>query len=122
MESAWTLNGCYPLIMADETKDGKDLPGTNYHYNGAKQESFLHLESTENLDAAGLGKKKVSTFWKATVWDTQRTCLDKHMTGLCHEWQAFWGEVFNISEQCGATLPAAKRQKQTNKNKTKHLL
>ncbi|XP_019718752.1 zinc finger MYM-type protein 1 isoform X1 [Hippocampus comes] len=48
-------------IIADETKDVKKKEQISivlrYYYNGAIQESFLHFESTEKLDAAGLSEK-----------------------------------------------------------------
>ncbi|XP_076841026.1 zinc finger MYM-type protein 1-like [Brachyhypopomus gauderio] len=48
-------------IVADETKDVKKKEQISlvlrYYYNGAIQESFLHFESTEKLDAAGLSDK-----------------------------------------------------------------
>lgn len=48
-------------IMADETKDVKKKEQISlvlrYYYNGVIQESFLHFESAEKLDAAGLSEK-----------------------------------------------------------------
>ncbi|KAF3853893.1 hypothetical protein F7725_014581 [Dissostichus mawsoni] len=48
-------------IMADETKDVKKKEQISlvvrYYFNGAIQESFLHFESAERLDAAGLTEK-----------------------------------------------------------------
>lgn len=48
-------------IMADETKDVKKTEQIylvlRYYFNGAVQESFLHFESAERLDAAGLTNK-----------------------------------------------------------------
>uniref|UniRef100_A0A672I3S2 TTF-type domain-containing protein n=1 Tax=Salarias fasciatus TaxID=181472 RepID=A0A672I3S2_SALFA len=48
-------------IIADETKDVKGKEQISlvlrYYYNGAIQESFLHFESAEKLDAAGLSGK-----------------------------------------------------------------
>ncbi|XP_040890423.1 zinc finger MYM-type protein 1-like isoform X2 [Toxotes jaculatrix] len=48
-------------IIADETKDVKKKEQISivlrYYYSGAIQESFLHFESTEKLDAAGLSEK-----------------------------------------------------------------
>uniref|UniRef100_A0A671TYV4 TTF-type domain-containing protein n=1 Tax=Sparus aurata TaxID=8175 RepID=A0A671TYV4_SPAAU len=48
-------------IMADETKDVKKTEQISlvlrYYFNGAVQESFLHFESAERLDAAGLTNK-----------------------------------------------------------------
>uniref|UniRef100_A0A3B3T0S8 DUF4371 domain-containing protein n=1 Tax=Paramormyrops kingsleyae TaxID=1676925 RepID=A0A3B3T0S8_9TELE len=50
-------------IMADETKDiskREQISFTlRYYYNGAIKESFLHFESAERLDAAGLTGKIV---------------------------------------------------------------
>lgn len=49
--------------MADETKDiskREQISFTlGYYYNGAIKESFLHFESAERLDAAGLTGKIV---------------------------------------------------------------
>ncbi len=47
-------------IMADETKDTKKKEQISfvlrYYYQGAVKESFLHFESADQLDAAGLTK------------------------------------------------------------------
>uniref|UniRef100_A0A3B3RJL6 DUF4371 domain-containing protein n=1 Tax=Paramormyrops kingsleyae TaxID=1676925 RepID=A0A3B3RJL6_9TELE len=48
-------------IMSDETKDTKKKEQISfvlrYYYQGAVKESFLHFESADQLDAAGLTKK-----------------------------------------------------------------
>lgn len=52
---------CFSIIA--ETKDVKKKEHISlvlrYYYNGAIQESFLHFESTEKLDAAGLSEKTI---------------------------------------------------------------
>lgn len=99
--------GVAPLIMADETNNIMEL------YKNA----FSICNPQIILMQQGLVRKS-STFWKATVWDCKRTCLVKHMSirGICHDWQTFWSEVLNISEQCGATPSATKKPKTKPKN------
>lgn len=101
-----TLNGC----------GAPDHGRWNKQYNGAIRESFLHLQSAENLDAAGL-REKIIHILKSHSLGCKRTCLVKHMfiRGICHDWQAFWSEVLNISEQCGATPSATKKTKTKQK-------
>lgn len=57
-------------IMADKTKDVKKKQQISlvlrYAYNGAIQESFLHFETAEKLDAAGLSEKVIH-IWMARV-------------------------------------------------------
>lgn len=56
-------------VIVDETKDLKKKEQISlvvrYYYNGAIHESFLHFQSAESLDAAGLTKMIID-------------CLEKH--------------------------------------------
>ena len=54
--------------MTEEVKNSEQMYLVlGYYFDGAIQETFLHFESAERLDAAAGLTEKISTNWKVMV-------------------------------------------------------
>jgi hypothetical protein len=75
-------------VFPDETKDLEKKEQMSlvvrYYYNGAIHKSFLHFQSAESLDAAGLTKMIIDCL-KNMVWTTEII-----LWGIRHERKEFW--------------------------------